>query len=70
MMFSYSGITSREQPLKKSVYKNFVKFTEKHLCHKFAGLRPERDSNTGVFCKILQHFQERLFHKTPPGDCF
>ena len=48
-------LTQKQPPevfYKKSVFKNFPNFTEKHLCwslafNKVAGLRPT-DSNTGV----------------------
>ena len=46
--------------VKKSVLRNFAKFTGKHLCqsrffNKVAGLR---------------NFYEHLFYRTPPDDCF
>ena len=65
--------------MKKDVLENFTKFTVKHLrkslfLNKVTGLRPatllKRDSDTGVSLSVLQHFQEHLFYRTPPDDCF
>ena len=36
-----------------------------HDCHCI-----KRDSKTGVFLWILQNFEEHLFYRTSPGDCF
>ena len=49
-----SRSSHRRSFVKKSVLKNFTKFTGKHLrqshfLNKVAGLRPARDSGTGVF---------------------
>ena len=46
---------------KKSVLRNFAKFTGKHLCqrtffNKVAGLGAKRISCTGVFLLILRNF--------------
>ena len=30
----------------------------------------KRDTNTGVFLRILRYFQEHLSYRTSPGDCF
>ena len=65
--------------VRKGVLGNFTKFTGKHLCqslffNKVAGLRPAT-----LLKKRLWHrcfpvnfvkFQEHLFFRTPPGDCF
>ena len=65
--------------LRKSVLRNFAKFTRKHLCqsllfNKVAGLRPatllKRDSGMGVFLWILQNFYKHLFYRTPLDGCF
>ena len=69
---SYTG-ESRDFWKKDDLW-NFVKFTEKHLCHslhfnKVAGLSlliySKRDSSTGVLLWILRNFTEDLF-----CDCF
>ena len=55
---------------KKGVLKNFSSFTEKHLFWSlfWIKLSPaallKRDSNTGVFLWILQHFKNSLFYRT------
>ena len=55
---------------KKGVLKNFSSFTEKHLFWSlfWIELSPatllKRDSNTGVFPWILQHFKNSLFYRT------
>ena len=55
---------------KKGVLKNFSSFTEKHLFWSlfWIELSPatllKRDSNTGVFLWILQHFKNSLFYRT------
>ena len=64
---------------KKGVLKNFAKFTGKYLCrslffNKVKSLKPatllKRDSGTGVFLWNWWNFQDYLFDRTPPGDCF
>ena len=45
---------------KKSVLKNFAKFTEKHLCQSLFFTKVT-DFGTGVFLRILQKFLEYLF---------
>ena len=56
--------------VRKSVLRNFAKFTEKHLCqslcfNKVSSLNRQiywkRDSGTGVFLWIFRNFQEHLF---------
>ena len=47
---------------KKSVLKNFAKFTGKHL--------KKRGSSTGVFLWIWRNILEHVFYRTPPGDRF
>ena len=63
---------------KIGVLKYFAKFTGKHLYwslffNKVAGIRPatllKRDSNTGVFLRIL-NFSEHLFSQNTYGGCF
>ena len=59
--------------IKKDVLKNFAKLTGKRLCqslffNKVAVLRPA--TGTGVFLWILRNFQEQVFYRAPPGDCF
>ena len=57
--------------------KNFAKFTGKHLYQGLLLMKLltfrlatslKRDSSTGVFLRILWHFQEHLFYRTPPMD--
>ena len=54
----------------KGVLKNFSSFTEKHLYWSlfWIKLSPatllKRDSKTGVFLWILQHFKNSLFYRT------
>ena len=64
---------------KKAVLKNFAKFTRKHLClglflNKVASLKPatflKKKLYAGAFPLILRNFQEHLFYRTPPGNCF
>ena len=66
---------------KKAVFRNFAKFTEKHLYLDFffdkvdlkrlyENFIKKRDSNASVFLWILQNFLELIFNRTPPGDCF
>ena len=48
--------------VKKDVLRNFIKFTEKHLCQNFFfNKRP---------CKFCEISKEHLFHITPRDDCF
>ena len=70
-----SNISSRPEVFcKKGVFKNFAKFTGKHLCqslffYKVSGLRlklfKKRGSGTGVFLWIMQNFYKLLFYTTP-----
>ena len=48
---------------KKGGYRNFAKFTGKHLCQ-------SRDSDTDVFLWILQNFEEYLFLRNTSTGCF
>ena len=50
-----------ETSLKKSVYKNFANFTEKHLCWSFF---------LNKISVKLQNFWEHLFWRTSTNDCF
>ena len=63
---------------KKAVRKNFAIFTRKYLCWsllliKLQAWRPakllKRESNTGVFPRILQNFLELLFWRTSASVC-
>ena len=66
----------------KKCVNDFAKFTGKHLCHclffnEVGGLGSATllkktlwHSGTGAFLWILQTFQEQLFYRPPPGDCF
>ena len=62
--------------MNKVVLKIFAKFIGKHLFQSFffnkvgPQLYQKRDSDTGVFLRTLQNFQEQLFYKTLSGDCF
>ena len=61
LLFGSGSLVRSSHPeafCKKGVLRNFIKFTEKHLCqslfvNKVAGLRPatlsKRDSGTGIF---------------------
>ena len=64
---------SYKQPLevfyKKSVLKNFTKFTGKHLCHSLTTLLKKRLWHR-CYLWILWNFQEHLFYRTPSDDCF
>ena len=74
--------SSRPVFCKKSVLKNFVKFTGKQqyqslFLDKVAGLRPEtletqslRDSGTGVFLWTSQKNLKHLFLQNTSGGCF
>ena len=42
--------------------------TRKHLCWSIL-LISKRDSDPGVFLRILQKFSEQIFHRRPPGAC-
>ena len=61
---------------KKSVLKNFAKFTRKHLCqslffNKVAGLRPKRETLAQVFsCEFSEIFKNTFFtehHQATPS---
>ena len=69
---------SQKQPsevfCKKGVLANFAKFLRKFLrqslfFNKVAGYW-KRDSGTDVFLWILRNFEEHVFYRTPPSDCF
>ena len=49
-------ISRLEVYCKKSVLKNFPKFTEKHPCSSLFVMLDYRDSSVGVFLWILQNF--------------
>ena len=51
--------------IKEAVFKNFTKFWPE-ACNSIK----KRDYGTGVFLWILWNFQEHLFYRTPPDDCF
>ena len=60
--------------VRKSVLRNFEKFTRKHLCkslffNKKKTLWKKR-SDTDVFLWTLRNIKEHLFYSSPPGDCF
>ena len=67
-----------EMSCKKSVLRNFGKFTGKHLCQSLflekwqAGvqLNQKWNSDIGVFLRILRNFQEQLFYRTPCASHF
>ena len=51
---------------KKGVFKNFTKFTGKHLCQSLffnKSLYLKRDAVTGKFCEISKN---TFSHRTPP----
>ena len=48
---------------KTGVFRNFVKFTGKHLCQRHF---IKKETGTNVFLWILWIFQENLFYRTPP----
>ena len=50
---------------KKVVLRNFPKFTGKHLCQSLSF-----NKVAGEFLRILQIFQEHLFYRASPGNCF
>ena len=65
--------------VEKSVLKNFVKFTGKHLCWnlfftKVSSLRPttllKKRLHHRFFLWIMRNFYEHVFYRTPPDDCF
>ena len=60
--------------IKRGVLKNFAKFTGKHLCQSPEAwglqLYLKTDSSASVFLRISRNFQEHLFYRTPPADCF
>ena len=69
---------SQKQPsevfCKKGVLANFAKFLRKFLrqslfFNKVAGYW-KRDSGTDVFLWILRNFEEHVFYRTTPSDCF
>ena len=79
MKRGHYGSSRPEVFCKKSVLRNFTKFTGKHLCqslffNKIAGLRPatllkKRLLNWWFpvnFAKFVKH----LFYRTHRGDCF
>ena len=59
---------------KIGIFKNFAIFTGKHLCWSLfliKAFRPvillKRDSNTGIFLRIIRNFKKELFfYITPP----
>ena len=62
---------------KKTVYRNFAKFTGKHLCqrlsfNKVAGLRPATLLRKSVWYNRfpVNVSTEHLFYRTSPDECF
>ena len=68
----------RSSPLemlyKIGLFENFTKFTGKHLCQNFffskVATLSRNYSGTRTFLWTLTNFQEHLFYKIPPADCF
>ena len=72
------GSSNRRCSIKKHVLKNLENFTGKHVCWslfsiKLRAFRPatslKRDSNTGVFLRILRNVLKNLFWRTSANDC-
>ena len=68
----------RKCSMKKAVINNFAIFTGKHLCWSFfliklqpwrTGTLLKRDSNAGVFLRILHNFKENLLRRTSANGC-
>ena len=58
----------RRCPIKKGVLKNLSKFTGKHLACNFIKKRlRHKFFPVKIF---LRNFQDNLFYRTPPGDCW
>ena len=77
--FSKKQSRSSHQRCSIGVLKNFTKFTGKLLCQSLffnkvqaSGLQLywKRDSVKSVSLPILWYFQEHLFHRIHPDDCF
>ena len=69
----------RKYSMKKAVLKNFAIFTGKYLCYNFfliklrawrTGTLLKRDSNAGVFLRILRNSYEQLLWRTSVNGCF
>ena len=59
--------------VKKMFRKKIEKFARKHLCRSlfFIKLQSSKEETPKqVSLSILQNFQEHLFYRIPPGDCF
>ena len=56
----------RRCSLRKSVLRNFAKFTGKHLCQ---SLFIKKETLARVFVIILRNSVEQLFYRTPLGYC-
>ena len=77
----HPGSGQKERPevlCKKSLLRNFTKFTGRHLCQSLffnnlpgarLNLYLKRDYGTCFFLWILQNFYEHLFHRSPVDDC-
>ena len=64
-------ISSRSEVYcKKSVLKNFAKFTWKHPYRSLFLIWDNRYSSAGVLLWILLNFQEHLFRRTSRNGCF
>ena len=71
--------TATRYGLWKKLFLEILQNSQKNTCARVSFLmklqaKPatllKKDSGTGVFLWILQNFQEHLFYRTPPGDCF
>ena len=58
--------------MKKSVLKNFSKFTAKYLCKSLAfATLLKKETLAQVFsCELYEIFKEHFFNRTHPSDCF
>ena len=55
---------------KKGVYKDFAKFTGKHLCRSIFFNKIEKDTPTHLFSVNLAKFLKTPFFQNTSGDCF
>ena len=69
----HDGALQKQPPevfYKRSCSQKFAIFTGKHLCWSLSFNKRKRDSNTGVFLRILRNFQEHLFWRTSANGGF
>ena len=67
---SVSRSNDRRCSIIQGLLKNFAKLTGKYLCGSCnQQLYYKRDSDTGVFQRILRNFSEHIFHRPAPDDC-